>query len=236
MISQMNKIWLIFIVAIASCSSASSSADRVTISLGSGRSIVVPVPYGFRALGGASSSFRNYSENLETPNNILLEVFLTDSDYADVVAGHSDHRERELKIEDARGAYGVDLDESAYNRAVAGLRNMKEISLKSAKEANAFLESRSLNVPGEMPKVSGTRFLGNILNEPDAVGFDMCGTANKKSGVLHYCVAQIVLHVRDRAVTISVSANVHGKTDFDWMNSTAITWAKQIITMNRDDK
>jgi hypothetical protein len=207
-------------------------AEQTTIDLGGNRHIQVPIPDGFRALGDASPAYRAYSDKVEIPGNVLLEVLLSDKDFSDVVAGRSERRERELKIEDPRQALGLDLDGAAFDRAVANFRAMADASSTLDSSANSFFESKSQHFVGGTHGPSEHNFSGKFLDRSDAVGIVTCGVVTTNLDLARYCVAKVVAHIRDRAVTLSVATSVHGDGDVDWMKTTASSWALRVIAAN----
>jgi hypothetical protein len=207
-------------------------AERTTIDLGGGRSIAVPIPEGFRALGNVSPGYRAYSENLQPPSVVLLEVFLTDKDLSDVVAGYSYSRERGLKIESPRSAFGREIDGPAFEHAVASVRTTQAFPSETEKWINDFVANKPQQFAGSPPQASGTTLTGKFLDKPDAVGTTTCAFITKGTGPTKVCVAQVILHVSDRAVFLDVTAEVHSKADIDWAKATAISWESRIVAEN----
>jgi hypothetical protein len=80
-------IGLTLIAVVVLWPAAGVCAESTALDLGGGVTIQVPVPDGFQALGTAAPDFRSYSENQEPPTIALLETYLTQADFSDVVAG-----------------------------------------------------------------------------------------------------------------------------------------------------
>lgn len=215
------------------CSTSGLCHENTTVRLGGGSSIRVPVPPGYRALGNLSPGLRKYIEAGEPPSAVLLEMFLTEDDLAQVLNGHSSARNRELKLEAFRSLYGRDIDRGRFERGVAFLRASYvavDPSLEArANEAAAAHPQRYGNDP---PIASHTTALGTFMNMPDAVGATTCMTVTNHSGADRRCVAQVILFCRKRVILMAVATTVRDKSDVGWAINTAKAWALDTLTAN----
>jgi len=202
------------------------------IELGGGVSISVPSPPGFRPLGKASEDFRLYSQSRLLPGSVLLEVFLTDKDFRDVLSGYSGSRVRELQIWDPAQVLGEHYDVTKFNQAVVDMRAMTDVSGNIDSAIREFLSSGVDSFSRTSPKKGNIEFRGKFMDEPRAVGILSCSVIAKPDGRQKYCVAQVVLHVRDRVVTLTIGSQIRGSADVDWVKSISLSWVDQIINAN----
>lgn len=224
---------IIFCVGILILPRLGLCADQTKIDLGGGRIIVVPVPDGFRPLGNLAPAYRDYVEKIEAPRNMLLEIFLTPHDLAEVIKGHSDHRDRELKIDTLRESFGVSLNYGQFDVAVADDRRSQRSSLNLDKIDDKYLSDKSAMLSNQIMGVSKSKAIGKFLDQPYAVGIATCHILNKHNGSIKYCLARVALHVLDRGIILSVGVNAKSDADILWMESTASLWARNIVSDNK---
>lgn len=225
-------LWVCLVLSLWSAQVHSSQS--VAMNVGDGRSVIVPAPPGLYALGASVPGYRKYIEDREAPNRQLLEVFLTKNDLGDVVAGNSPSRERMLTVEIMHSGTSVRASAQQFESATASVRAMDQTSVDKAYEA-ALKSLRDLyRARGISSTARPTRpvFLGQIVNEPEAVAVAERLTVEKASGTGDVVVIQAYIFVHERIIALTVNATAHGQEDIDWAKNTTTKLVADIQRLN----
>jgi hypothetical protein len=206
-------------------------AKRTSLDLG-GQAILVPVPLGFVALGTSSPRFRAFEENI-LPSVVLIEYYLTDHDFKDVLAGHSKSRDRFLSITMSREMHGRDFSEenflgaSYFRRAVEG-KNFVNDSVA----ANEKTEIRDQKI-GAVPHLSiDSKWLGVFLDQHDAIGVASISSTRADGNLKRILNLSVTLRVRDRDVMLGCGAVVSNDDEIQPFENICSQWAKNILIAN----
>jgi hypothetical protein len=206
-------------------------SSSLTVDLGAGKTMRVPIPQGFRALGQEAPAFR--AQIQDRSDDLLIEAFLDEKDYRDVMAGKSDERDRELKLMSHPSLWTADFDEAAFQNKTAALRSAHYDVGSMERRANNQLNDFHQKYGDAAMKDSSPSPVEKLFDEPYAVGVMECFTLTKNEVPSKNCSAQVEMLVSQRIVTLYVLATIHNDADVDWVRSTARSMTLGIHDENR---
>jgi hypothetical protein len=198
-----------------------------------GQGVSVPTPVGFNPLRGQVPTFRAFVEKSYLPKFILIEFYLTDSDFSDVVAGHSKFRNRSLSVAVPREFFRRDFSEGAFQDVALEVHNAEGGQVESVRSAqNIKNEDDSLKF-GHVPShVDTSQWLGVFFEQRDAIGTATLQTVRVGNVVTKHIGASVSMRVRSRYISIGCTANVRDDADIEWAKQTCSRWAQSILVAN----
>jgi hypothetical protein len=228
-ILKIAKVMMVFglVLSIGGCTS------RTSLDVGSGQKIVVPAPKGFTPLGENVPKFRIFAERSMPPKLILVELYLTNSDFQDVLAGDSKFRVRSLSIKMPRTMFGREFDENMFLGAVYETKTAESAYYGQAETSqNELNEKNAQKFDIVPPLLSGGKWLGLFLDRHDAIGAASLTTINVGGVVTKRVSASVTMRVKNRFVMLNCTSVVNGDVDIQWAEGTCSKWAQDIMNLN----
>ncbi|WP_158755837.1 hypothetical protein [Dyella sp. S184] len=188
----------------------------------------MPTPLGFSPIGSRVPKFRAFEEKI-LPPGILLEYYLTDHDFQDVLDGHSKTRNSALSITMSREMYGHDFSEdnflgAAYFRRVVEGKNFGKDEAAENEKKKVDAEAN-----GVIPHLATDgKWLGVFLDQHDAIGV----ASISNDGSRNVLSLSVTVRVKNRYIKLGCGRVVNTDAEIQPFENICSKWARDILKYN----
>jgi hypothetical protein len=191
-------------------------------SIGSGITIRVPTPDGFKPLGDHDPRLRSLIKG-NRDKRILVEYYLTEPEFNAVIHGNDAYRNKDLILYASPDVFSNDQFSDLTNA----------ISKKYSGVVPMIIDPRQKTDDGGVLQATVTRPKGVFLRMPDVVGVTLVNRVLVSDGVATATRVMVMVHVRNRVVFAVVGAFGDGQSNIRWAQQIGKQWSQAILEANR---
>ena len=218
---------LVILPLIAGC------AKQTSLDLG-GQKIIAPVPPGFTPLGTSAPKFRAFEERI-LPPGVLIEYYLTDHDFHDVLNGHSNSRKRVLSITMSKDMYGRDFSEENF----LGAAYFRKYVEGKTFDAGVAASNARKKIDAEKQGVSShpaldAKWLGVFIDQHDAAGVASTSFTPINGDLTKLLSLSVTVRVKNRFIQLGCGSVINDDLEIKPFEDMCSQWAQNILKSNPD--
>lgn len=240
MTSAGTKYLAALLLGLLLLTSFGAQAQDKTINIAD-TAITLPAIEGFRELYGTNPEFDRVVEQFVPPDNLLLAVYVSETDLAAMNADASAGMKKYILVQTPKKAVRITgpeqfnaFKEDIANQIGSGAWQDDKMVRETFDNVSDYMRNQH-SVTTEL-KIGETRFLGKFIDAPDAFGVMMLanyGVTTDAGAQNHPVVAGMsAVNVKSRVLLLFSYSDHQGEADINFVMRTARAYIDRLFALN----